>query len=55
MAQVKGFWMALKKKGNLPQDPEEYDTGMGMSGLSENRVLSNWNHLSGMGMSLGRI
>ena len=28
MAQVKGFWMALKKKGNLPQDPEDYDTGM---------------------------
>ena len=28
MAQVKGFWMALKKKGKLPQDPEDYDTGM---------------------------
>jgi len=28
MAQVKGFWMALKKKGNLPDDPEDYETGM---------------------------
>ena len=28
MAQVKRFWMELKKKGNLPQDPEDYDTGM---------------------------
>ena len=28
MAQVKRFLMPLKKKGNLPQDPEDYDTGM---------------------------
>jgi len=28
MAQVKGFWKALEKKGNLPDNPEDYETGM---------------------------
>ena len=28
MTQVKGFWMALKRKENLPEDPADYDTRM---------------------------
>ena len=28
MAQVKGLWTALKKKGDLPDNPEDYETGM---------------------------